>query len=161
MEHEEGISVSEVEQKFSVLNLSLRTKGVQQYLGIDLKAPPEQAKTPVAEDRLPHLANLARWMFGTKQLDPLFTDSRNVDKFGRVLQSAEAVKYLESTERPVFTMATRKAGADDEEVVSYLEIAGDNIELSLSLIHLFEGQQLIKKPLERLLKGADALRRFA
>ena len=50
--HAEEIDVEKVEERFSVLYLSLRTHGVQQYLHIEIQAAPDAAKTPVPKDRL-------------------------------------------------------------------------------------------------------------
>ncbi|MDQ9786514.1 hypothetical protein, partial [Serratia marcescens] len=64
MEDQEKISVEHVEDKFSVLFLSLRTDGVQRYLDIDIQADPDDARKPVPDDKLKELANFALWLFG-------------------------------------------------------------------------------------------------
>jgi transposase-like protein len=53
MEEAQGISVKDVEDRFSVLFLSLRTSGAQQYLQIDIAADPKQAVRPVPKDQIP------------------------------------------------------------------------------------------------------------
>ena len=112
MEDEEGISVKTVEERFSVLFLSLRTAGVQSYLHVDIKADPAKAKAPVPKDRLKALAYFAQWLFGNeeREVEPLVQDSRQVDDFGRILESKEAVEYLERTKSPSFEFAFRLAG---------------------------------------------------
>ena len=89
MEDEEGISVENVEDRFSVLFLSLRTVGAQQYLKIDIKANHEKAVQPVPKDRLKALAYFAQWLFGDeeKKIAPVVEDSRQVDDFGTILES--------------------------------------------------------------------------
>jgi hypothetical protein len=57
MESREDISIKNVEQEFSVLYLSLRTAGVQQYLHLDMLAAPTEARRPVPTRRLKALAN--------------------------------------------------------------------------------------------------------
>jgi ParB-like chromosome segregation protein Spo0J len=47
MEGEDDIDLERVEDKFSVLYLSLRSLGVQRYLQIDIQAEPSHAKRPV------------------------------------------------------------------------------------------------------------------
>jgi ParB-like chromosome segregation protein Spo0J len=116
MQEQDEIAIDKVEEKFSVLYLSLRTQGAQQYLRIDIHAPPEKARTPVPKEAYENLVRFARWLFGDDKRPPLFTDSRNVDNFGRVLESAEGVEYLERTPEPSFELAVRKAGVGEEEV---------------------------------------------
>ena len=76
MEQLEGINVEAVEDKFSVLYLSLRTRGAQQYLHIDIHAEPDKAKEPVLSENFDKLVNDVRWLFGDQRSPPLFTDSR-------------------------------------------------------------------------------------
>lgn len=100
MEDQEDISVEHVEDKFSVLFLSLRTEGVQKYLHINIGAEPSKAKRPVPKKYLKQLTNFALWLFGDDKRPPIVTDSRYVDRFGRILCSKKAVEYLERTESP-------------------------------------------------------------
>ena len=44
MEDVQDIDLASVEEKYSVLYLSLRTNGVRTYLGVDIKAEPDAAK---------------------------------------------------------------------------------------------------------------------
>ena len=48
---------------------------------------PRVSQRPIPEIHLDALANFARWLFGTDEQDPLFTDSRRVDDFGKILES--------------------------------------------------------------------------
>jgi len=138
LEDTEGVAIDKIEDKFSVLYLSLRTAGVQKYLGVDIKAEPDQARVPVAFGNEQKLANYAAWMFGDEKRPPLFSDSRNIDKFGRMLLSADAVSYLEGSENPNFDFALKKAGGDTEEVLSLLSQAADNIEIAFSTLHMHQ-----------------------
>lgn len=153
MDDREDVDIDKVEQKFSVLYLSLRTSGVQNYLHIDIKAPPGKALHPVPRRHLQNLANYARWLFGDEKTPPLFTDSRQVDSFGRVLDSPEGVEYLERTPNPRFDMAVRKAGVGEEEVVSLISGAADNIQLALTEAHVHRRSSQVQRAVKRL--GTD------
>ncbi len=155
MERQNDISIEQVEDKFSVLFLSLRTAGVQEYLHINMMADPAEAKKPVPPRRLKALANYAKWLFGDDKTDPLFTDSRGVDKFGKILESDDATYYLERTEKANFDVAYRIAGGDEPEIVNMIDQAADNIELSLTRVHMYKKSKKIQKAVERL--GSDAL----
>lgn len=153
MDDREDVDIDKVEQKFSVLYLSLRTAGVQNYLHIDIKASPERALHPVPKRHLQNLANYARWLFGDDRTPPLFTDSRQVDSFGRVLDSPEGVEYLERTPSPRFDMAVRKAGVGEEEVISLISGAADNIQLALTEAHVHRRSSQVQRAVKRL--GTD------
>jgi len=154
---EDSVAIPEeqFEERFSVLYLSLRTQGVQKYLQIDIHADPKTAKKPVPKSQLRALANFALWLFGDGNGRlPLFSDSRQVDNFGRILESQQAVKYLERSEEPSFEVALRTAGGDEPEILRLIEKAADNIELALTRIHLFKKSKKIQSAVKRL--GAHA-----
>lgn len=155
MENQEKISIEHVEDKFSVLFLSLRTEGVQRYLDIDIQAEPDEARMPVPNEHLKELANFALWLFGSDAKPPIVRDSRQVDQFGRVLLSKKAVEYLERTSRPSFEVAYSLAGGDEPEIVNLVEEAADNIEAALSRAHRFAKSQKLRKAARRL--GQDTL----
>lgn len=148
-EHDE-IDIDRVEDKFSVLYLSLRTTGAQQYLNIDIKASPDDAKSPVPKEHLDNLSRFALWLFGDKKKEPLFTDSRYVDSFGKILESSEAIEYLERSENPRFELAFRKAGLGEESILEYVNIAGDNIQLALQEAHVHRRSSRLEKAVKRL-----------
>jgi hypothetical protein len=157
MDDREDVDIEKVEQKFSVLYLSLRTLGVQEYLHIDIKASPEKTLQPVPKRHLKNLANFARWLFGDEKTSPLFTDSRNVDKLGRVLESADAVEYLERTPNPSFDLAVRKAGVGEVEVVDLISGASDNIQLALTEAHVYRKSSQMQRSIRRLGSNFAAL----
>ncbi|MBM4033685.1 MAG: hypothetical protein FJ291_18155 [Planctomycetes bacterium] len=160
MEDQEGISIQNVEDKFSVLFLSLRTSGVQKYLQIDIRAEPKEARLPVPQDRLEGLKNFALWLFGSEERPPLFTDSRLVDDFGVILDSPDAVAYLERADRPSFEVAFRMAGGDEPELVRLVDKAADNVELALSRAHLHRDSERLQSAVKRLSADARQLLRI-
>lgn len=144
------IAIEKIEDKFSVLYLSLRTAGVQEYLGIDIKASPKDAAHPVPRDKEENLVRYARWMFGDQKTPPLFSDSRNIDKFGKVLLSSDAVEYLEENESPNFDFALKKAGEDTDEIYSLLTQAADNLEIAFTTLHMHADKPGVEKAVKRL-----------
>lgn len=157
MEEQEGISVEHVEEKFSVLYLSLRTKGVRQYLQIDIEADPNKATRPVPRSCLDALKHFALWLFGDEKRMPVVRESRQVDQFGSILESKKAVEYLERSEMPSFEIAFRIAGGDEPELVNLVERAADNVEAALGRVHLYRKSKALQKAVERLLLDTDRL----
>ena len=77
-----------------------------------------------------------------------------MDEFGTILESEEAVKYLERTEKPNFETAFRFAGGDEPELIKLIDNAADNIELALSKAHRFTESEKLQNAVRRL--GEDA-----
>lgn len=157
----ESFSPDDAERRFSVMYLSLGTHGAQEYLGVDMLAAPEKAKQPIPADRVASLKHFTKWIFGnaSESQPPLFTDSRDVALFGLVLDSPEAVEYLETSDHPIFDFAIQKANADIPELIHLLTQAADNLELSLSRIHLYTDNEKLTKPLYRLYAHVDQLQK--
>jgi len=155
IEQESDIPEDQFEERFSVMFLSLRTQGAHKYLHIDIKADPQTAKRPVPKNHLKALSKFALWLFGDENHLPIFSDSRQVDNFGRILESEEALKYLERTEKPSFDVALRMAGGDEPEILKLIEKAADNIELALTRVHQYKKVKRIQEAVGRL--GSDAI----
>jgi hypothetical protein len=151
----EDVDVGKVEERFSVLYLSLRTKGVQTYLDIDIEADPESAEKPVPKSKLDQLTNFAKWLFGTGDQDPLIADSRQVDNFGRILESPSAVDYLERNDSPSFAVARRLAGVAESEVADHVERAADELGEALKAAHQHKSSKRLQNAVRRV--GLDAL----
>lgn len=151
----EDISIDRVEERFSVLYLSLRSSGTQRYLGLNLTLEPGSARSPVPKSRSRHLRNFARWVFGTEKVEPIIRDSRQMDAFGRILENREAIAYLERSDRPSFETAHRIAGGDEAETIEHVERAADEVEAALSTAHRFKKSRRLETAAGRL--GTDAI----
>jgi len=144
-----------IQNRFSVMYLSLRTPGVKQRLGIDLNAEPAEARRPVPKAHEDVLPDFARWLFGDEDNPPLFTDSREVDRFGAVLESDKAFEYLRRTKDARLDMARRLAGDDLPEAVDNVKKASEHIRLALSQAHQFRDDAKLQRAMEAF--GADAI----
>jgi hypothetical protein len=159
LEELEDIAVEKVRNKFSVLFLSLRSSGTQDYLGIDINADPEKASKPLQAKFQPNAVRFVRWLFGDDKHEPLFTDSRNTDRFGLILASEEARAYLERTEDPRFEVAARLSGGDRAEVIRNVERAADAIEEVLRVVQHYSKDPDLIEAMKRLFKDFEALER--
>ena len=144
-----------IQNRFSVMYLSLRTPGVQQRLGINLSAEPDVAKKPVSKEYEDVLPDFARWLFGNEENGPLFSDSRQVDAFGAILESDQAFDYLRRTKDARFDTARRLAGGDLPETVENVKKASEHIRLALSQAHLFKDDEKLLRAMDEF--GADAI----
>ena len=151
------ISEQGLENRFSVLFLSLREKNIRTFLGVDIKAEPKEAQTPIPEDNTNNLSDFVTWLFGSNGSKPLFTDSRNVGNFARILSSDQAIEYLRSVPDPSFDLALQKAGIEDEEIENQIKEASNQMELALSRVHLHLDSESIQKAMLRLALNAKEL----
>lgn len=117
-------------------------------------AAPEKLKEPVPRKHLTELAQFCRWLFGTLESPHIVTDTRQAADFGVILESQEAVQYLESSPSPRFDVAFRIAGGDEQETVRYVMDAAHNLELALMRAHAFKSSVELQKAVKRL--GGDA-----
>ncbi|MYF99520.1 hypothetical protein F4212_10400, partial [Candidatus Poribacteria bacterium] len=142
----EDFSPEDVRGRFSVLYLALRTPGVQTYLDIDISTDIGIVQRPVPTTHLDALANFARWLFGNKQNEevPLFTDSRRVNDFGKILESPEAIEYLQNKKKPDFDYAFQLAGGEEFDLVELLSEAASNVKYVLSRVHHYKESETIQ-----------------
>jgi hypothetical protein len=160
IEDECEIPEENFEDRFSVLFLSLRTQGVQKFLHIDMNAPPERIREGIPKRHLNALRDFAVWLFGDAKRLPLFSDSRQVDRFGSVLESADAVEYLRRAPAPNFEVAVRMAGGDLQEAIKLVQDATNKIEEALRVAHHHAKNKKLEEASARLGRSAKQLLRL-
>lgn len=133
MEEMENFDWSEVEERFSILFLSIRSEGTRDFLGVELRGDKPANERPIPEAKRRDTENFVTWLFGTKDRKPVVRDSRNVDKFGEILAEPRAVEYLRGTQNPDFETAYSLTSSADL-VVEPLREAGRYLRLALSEI---------------------------
>ena len=131
----EEIDVEKVEQRFSVLYLSLRTEEWQipadRHHGRSLRQPRSRCQTN----------DWSNWPISrtgflvTKVMNRLLPILGQVDDFGESLESDWAVEYLERTESPSFVVSRRMAGVAESEISEHVERAADEVEEALKAAH--------------------------
>lgn len=148
----DGFSIEDAERRFSVMYNSLRTQGVQDYLNINILAAPRTFQLLVPRTHQNALENFGCWLFGKKspKLPPIFTDSRLVADFGRILENPEAREYLEKSKNSNFDHAFQLAGADESNLVQLLSEAAANVKLVLTRVHHHKDSEDIQQKAEVL-----------
>ncbi|HEX8444596.1 MAG TPA: hypothetical protein VF631_13215 [Allosphingosinicella sp.] len=135
----------EVEEKFSVLFLSLRSAGVRHFLGIDLRNLNEGTHDPIPESHRGNVREYIAWLFGTKKSGPLVKDSRHVDRFGEILAEPKAVEYLRSQDEPQLEYAYAYTKASVDLVAEPLKEAARSIRLALRAIPGREDDEILQE----------------
>ncbi len=159
MEETGDVAIRDVENKFSVLSLSLRTQGVRSYLGIDVTSDPKSARYPVSSRQVRKLERFALWLFGNqeKEISALISDSRDIEKFGKILESDKAIEYLESSRHPVFEVAYREAGGDEPQIIDLVLTAATSIESALARVHLYKKSKKVIEAIDRLARDSHQI----
>jgi len=131
MEEMEGFDWSEVEERFSLLFLSIRSEGTRDFLGVELKGDSPRSDKPIPKEKSENTESFVTWLFGTKDKRPIVGDSRNVDRFGEILGEPRAVDYLRNSARPDFETAYSLTASADL-VIDPLNQAARQIRLAIS-----------------------------
>jgi hypothetical protein len=162
MEVMEGIDVGKIEEKFSVLFLSLARSEVRNFLGLEraFSVEPKDVGRPVDEDHQDNLRDFARWLFGDEENAPVVSDSRQVDRFAKILASEEGLAYLRTVKRPSLDKAFVIAGGDQADLYELMTTAAYSVEESLSSIHHFASDERLIKIVERLSANVKQLNKI-
>jgi len=161
METVEDLSVEMVKNRFSVLFLSLRSRDVQRFLGVEHKfgGEPKDVNPPIRDDRIGQLKEYSRWLFGDRETPPVVTDSREVDKFATVLASEEGLQYLRTVSAPSLEKAYVIAGGEQDKIYDLVAAAAFSLQEALSFIHLYKEDERLISISKRLVANADQIRR--
>jgi hypothetical protein len=158
MEEKENFDWSEVEERFSILFLSIRSEGTREFLGVQLKGDRPATEQPIPVEKDDNTKDFVRWLFGTKDERPIVKDSRNVDRFGEILAEPRAVEYLRTSEHPDFETAYSLTASADL-VIEPLQTAARNIRLALSEIEGRAEEVEVKEAAWHVIDGGVRLAR--
>lgn len=145
------------DNRFAVLYMTLRTEGARQYLDINMFGEPNEVREPIPKEHLNNLKNFSLWLFGTDDVEPIIKDTRQVSKFGKVLENPTAIEYLQNASRPSLEIAYRRSGGDVAEIIEYLERAAENLESALSRAHLYRESADLKEAIRRITSDTSRL----
>lgn len=113
---------------FGILLRALNTPGTRAFLGLEYPGDTDKSRRPVPGNKSQALAEFVKWTFGTDDDAPVVEDSRQLSKWGTILESAEALSYLRSAGRPTFERTLFKAAGEKESVVDLLSQAATRLE---------------------------------
>ena len=161
MKEIDDLDASQVEDRFSVLFLSLRSTRIRRFLGIEHKfgIEPTEVSPPVDAEHLDQLREYSIWLFGDSETLPIVQDSRQVDKFARVLASEHGLNYLRAVPRPDLETAFIIAGGEEEEVFDLVKTATFSLQDALSSIHLYKADEKLIAMVRRLIANTEQIRK--
>lgn len=156
MQETEGFDWGEVEDRFSILFLSLRSEGTRRFLGVELTGDAPKATPPIPESKKADAKDYATWLFGGDGKPAVVKESRSVDKFGEILATPRAVEYLRSG--PVVEFETAYSlTASADLVIDPLNEAARQIRLALSELPARSEEPRVQEVAWSVIEGGVAL----
>ena len=131
---EEIVGADRMEQFFGVLLRALQAPDIAEFLGVTFPKDAAKSRSPIDKKHIGALQDFVRWTFGTDDQTRVVSDSRQLTKWGKILNSADAVRYLRSASAPSFDRAWYKSGGQAESLVEALHAAADRLEESVPTI---------------------------
>ena len=131
---DEGLDTKGIKTSFGVLMRALQAVGVREFLGVTYPGDPRKSRRPVPKEKMESLRYFVEWTFGTQEKAAVVRDSRQLTKWGRILQSPEAVSYMKRTSIPDFDRAYFRSGGQAESLAESLGIAADRLEETVPLV---------------------------
>jgi hypothetical protein len=123
-----------IRQRFGVLLRALQTPGIRNFIGVAYPDDPERSREPVPTEREQEFRDFVKWTFGTDDVGPVVSDSRQLSDWGQILESPEALSYLRRSSRPSFERAWFRSGGQAQSVAESLFIAADHLQEVVPLV---------------------------
>ncbi len=134
--------------QFGVLHRALQAPKIRDFLGVTFPGDPKKSRKPCTRSHR-DLEEFVRWTFGTDDHKPVLEDSRDLTKWGTVLESQDAVRYLRTADDPRFDRAYAKSGGLKEGLVDSLQGAADRLEEAIPLIRQNVGDADVQRAVDR------------
>ena len=159
MEQTQDLDAERVRERFSVLFLSLRAPAVQQFLGIEEKfeVDPREVVPVIDPTHMGNLKDYTLWLFGDQDNLPVVTDSRQVDRFAKVLDSEAALDYMRKVDYPDLERAFSIAGGDIEVIYDLVSSAVLRLREALSTLYLHRGNPKLKAMAGQLIEATEEI----
>lgn len=101
---------------FGVLLRALQTDGIPAFIGVEASNDSAANIDPVPAERKDDFSDFVRWTFGTDMRVRVLPESRELTRWGKILQSPAAVRYLRNTDKPKFDLAWARSGGESESI---------------------------------------------
>jgi hypothetical protein len=99
---------------FGVLLRALQTEGISDFIGLEAADEPAQNQRPISNGNRENFERFVRWTFGTDETEKILPESRMLTRWGKILSSVAAVRYLSNAREPRFDRAWSLSGGEAE-----------------------------------------------
>lgn len=135
-------------KQFGVLDRAMQSPKIRGFLGVTFPGDPRKSRKPSRKPKR-NLEDFARWTFGTDVHKKVLEDSRDLTKWGTVLASPDAIRYLRTAADPRFDRAYAKSGGLKEGLVDGLMGAADRLEEAIPLIRRHKSDRDVQRAVTR------------
>lgn len=138
----------QMRRQFGVLDRALQSPKIRDFLGVAFPNDPRKSRRPSTKPNR-DLEDFVRWSFGTDERKSVLEDSRDLTKWGTVLASPDAVRYMRTADDPRFDRAYAKSGGLKEGLLDSLQGAADRLEEAIPLIRQHVSDRDVQRAVER------------
>jgi hypothetical protein len=107
-------------EAFGVLLRALQTEGIPSFIGLRPAEDPSKNVRPIPDDNKSEFEKFVRWTFGTEEAEKVLPESRELTRWGKILGSAPAIRYLSTANAPRFDRAWSLSGGEAESLSDML-----------------------------------------
>ena len=162
VESDLDFDLDQVIKNFSLIEVALRSPGIRQYIGlgdnssflkeIDFK------KRVIPSKFNTHLEEVLTWIYGNKKknIQPLFTDSRNIPSLGKILINKESSEYMKRTND--FEGAYERGDGEKEMLEKKINDSRKKLEGAMQIAYKHKSKELIEL-VNLCITAAEALKK--
>lgn len=150
-------------KNFSLIEVALRSPGIRQYIGLgDNSSYHKQInfrKRVIPSKSNEELERVLTWIYGNKkkEIQPLFTDSRNIPSLGKVLLNPEATEYLCRTDD--FEGAYERSDGEKDMLEKKINEARKKLEGAMQIAYKHKSKDFILL-VDACIEAAEALKKM-
>lgn len=152
-----NIDTSKVEEKFGVFYTALNNSNVREYIGLDTDKGPQELKRPIPNEKAEELKYFIEDLHGTSEIGSIVLDSRDIQKLGEILVSAEARKVLHATRD--LDLAFRSTRGEEKALLSNLETASIYLTEAYKTVYLYCGNPTVRNLIMRCVGTVEQILR--
>jgi len=142
------IDASELEKNFSVFYRALSNRAIIDFIGLNKTLPLSKLKRPVPSTKAKELEDLIGFIHGTKSVNPVIRDSRQLSELGEILESKQALAYLKTSRN--FEQAYILSGGEAKRLVENMEAAIIYMKETLRDVFQYKKEQQVQEAFSKL-----------
>lgn len=155
--------IDPVIKNFSLIEVAMRSPGIRQFIGLGDNSNYQKHidfnKRVIPAKRNQELESVLTWIYGNKKknIQPLFTDSRNIPSLGKILLNEEAKEYLKRTSD--FEGAYERSEGEQHMLEKKINEARKKLEGAMQIAYKHKSKELISL-VDNCIIAAEALKKI-
>lgn len=145
-----GIDTSELEKNFSIFYRAIVNPVFTDFLGLNKDVSPKAMRIPVPKGKANALRELIGFIHGTKEEEPVLTDSRQLTKLADVLDNKEAYNHLKNFRN--LEQAFQLSGGEERRLIGNLNKASVYLDDALRDAHRYKQSKKVARLVERCME---------